>query len=264
MGTALMADYQQLLCFAAGSTWEGKDSGAVMVGTNPAEATGQLSILTCAPLMRLGDLAVGCSTCCRACRSRLWLPQCSSALQDCLAVTAGATLQTTLELPAGHGIAEPSSSKTGRHLVNGREYSRCYKNATSRDLKMEVIYWWEKTIYPRDCVFPVFSQEVKMCSSLSGWLSHGDFRPGSCYSACWERAEGASQNWKLPFCANSDQWPWESPVKQRLVTSHGQASSQHPCGACRHGGWGGSTLRPGSATDHTTGFSSQGVPSTWL
>lgn len=189
-----MADYQQLLCFAAGSTWEGKDSGAVMVGTNPAEATGQLSILTCAPLMRLGDLAVGCSTCCRACRSQLWLPRCSSALQDCLAVTAGATLQTTLELPAGHGIAEPSSSKTGRRLVNGRQYSRYYKNATSRDLKMEVIYWWEKTIYPRDCVFPVFSQEVKMCSSLSGWLSHGDFRPGSCYSACWERAEGASQN----------------------------------------------------------------------
>lgn len=135
---------------------------------------------------------------CRACPSQLWLPQCSSALQDCLAVSVGVTFRPTQELPAGHSIAEPSSSKTGRCLVKEREYFRYYKNTTSRDLEMKVINWWQKINYPRGWVFPLFSQEVKMHSSLSGCLSHGDFRAGSHYSGCWERAKGALQNWKLP------------------------------------------------------------------
>lgn len=91
--------------------------------------------------------------------------------------------------------------------------------------------WWEKLDYPRRWLFPLFNQGAKMHSSWSGWLSHGWLQ--SRLLLQWVLGEGRRSITglkTLPFCADSDQWPLEKPVKQRALTYHGQAVSTHPCG----------------------------------
>lgn len=93
-----------------------------------------VSILSPAPpqLERLRHLAMGCSSSAEPVPA-LGVPwHCRAAWHG-----AHATLPTTPEFPAGHAIAKPRGSKTG--LVKGREYPRYYKNATSKDPKIEVM-----------------------------------------------------------------------------------------------------------------------------